>query len=411
MNIIEELKQRESFFQASSENLESYLNEGSRTIYLGIDPTADSMHVGNFATAIVAKRFLQAGHKLIILIGGATGMIGDPSGKSDERNLLDNATLAKNVAALTAQCESFFGSQFKKGTDWWLVNNYDWTHTIDVITFLRDIGKNFSVNVMLKKDSVANRLDGENFFSYTEFSYSVLQAYDFLHLFENNDCTIQMGASDQWGNMLAGTELIHKKLGKEAFVLTAPLVVDSKTGKKFGKSENGAIWLDKNKTNSYELYQFFLSTPDADALHLLKRFTFLSLDEIVSIENEFKQNPSERLAQKILAFEVVKDLHGETESTTAKELSEKLFSDNVANLSSNEFEMLATVLPKTNQTDIIEALIETNLATSKREAREFIENGAVSIAGFKITDTAHIIVNLPALIKKGKKDYSIIVAN
>src|SRR3989344_2482383 len=250
MNIIEELQARESFFQASTtiENLEAYLNSGQRTVYLGLDPTADSLHIGHLATMVVIKRFLNAGHRAIIVIGGATGMIGDPSGKNEERNLLDHATLQKNVAGLTAQCESFF--------------------------------------------------------SYTEFSYSLLQAYDFLHLFENNGCTIQIGASGQWGNMVAGVELIHKKLGAEAFVITAPLVVDSKTGKKFGKSEKGAIWLDQNKTNSYEVYQFLLNTPDADAVHFLKRFTFLSLDEIANIENEFNNNPGLRLAQKTLAFEV-----------------------------------------------------------------------------------------------------------
>lgn len=408
MNIIEELKQRESFFQASSENLAEYLQD-PRVLYLGLEPTATSMHIGNLATMIVAKRFLRAGHKLIILLGGATGMIGDPSGKSEERNLLDQETLTKNIAGITAQCEDFFGNGFKKGDAWELVNNYDWISKIDLITFLRDTGKYFSINTMLKRDSVANRLGEESFFSYTEFSYSLLQAYDFLYLFENYGCTMQIGASDQWGNMLAGTELIHKKLGADAYVLTAPLVVDSKTGKKFGKSEKGALWLDQNKTNSYELYQFFLNTSDDDVIHFIKRFTFLSLDEIASIENEFKQNPGERLAQKTLAYEVVKNVHGQTQADIAKDLSQKLFAGDVANLNTGEFEMLASVLPKTSQTDIVEALIETNLSTSKREAREFIENGAVSVLGEKVTDIAYQILQTPALIKKGKKDYAIIM--
>ncbi|OGI71720.1 tyrosine--tRNA ligase [Candidatus Nomurabacteria bacterium RIFCSPHIGHO2_02_FULL_38_15] len=408
MNIIEELQARESFFQASTtiENLEAYLNSGQRTVYLGLDPTADSLHIGHLATMVVIKRFLNAGHRAIIVIGGATGMIGDPSGKNEERNLLDHATLQKNVAGLTAQCESFFG----KDDDWQMVNNYDWTHKLDVITFLRDIGKNFSVNVMLKKDSVASRLNTEDsFFSYTEFSYSLLQAYDFLHLFENNGCTIQIGASDQWGNMVAGVELIHKKLGAEAFVITAPLVVDSKTGKKFGKSEKGAIWLDQNKTNSYEVYQFLLNTPDADAVHFLKRFTFLSLDEIANIENEFNNNPGLRLAQKTLAFEVVKNLHGTGQANIAVELSDKLFANDVSNLTDNEFEMLASVLPQTSETNIIEALVATNLASSKREAKEFIENGAVSVSGVVVTDPTYTIPQTPTIIKKGKKDYGIVI--
>jgi tyrosyl-tRNA synthetase len=410
MNIIEELKQRESFFQSSSVDLETYLEAGKRTFYLGIDPTADSLHIGNFATLNIALHLMNRGHKFILVVGGATGMIGDPSGKSEERNLLDEEILAKNVAGIKTWCENFFGDNFKKGENWEIVNNYDWTSKLDLISFLRDTGKHFSINTMLKRDSVANRLGEESFFSYTEFSYSLLQAYDFLYLFENHGCTLQIGASDQWGNMLAGTELIHKKLGADAYVLTAPLVVDSKTGKKFGKSEKGAIWLDKNKTNSYELYQFFLNTADEDVVHFLKRFTFLTLEQINNIESEFKNNPSERLAQKTLAYEVVKDVHGKNQADIAKNLSEKLFAGDVANLNKDEFEMLASVLPKTNQTDIIEALIETNLAGSKREAREFIENGAVSIAGVKVTDTAYVIPETPALIKKGKKDYAIITS-
>ena len=403
MNIIEELKQRESFFQASSSELQAYLESGSRTFYLGIDPTADSLHIGHFATLNVALHLMRAGHKFILVVGGATGMIGDPSGKSEERNLLDEATLAKNVAGIKTWCEKFFGDN----KNWQIVNNYDWTSKLDLITFLRDTGKHFSINTMLKRDSVANRLGEESFFSYTEFSYSLLQAYDFLYLFENYGCTLQIGASDQWGNMLAGTELIHKKLGADAYVLTAPLVVDSKTGKKFGKSEKGTIWLDKNKTNSYELYQFFLNISDEDIENLTWRLVSLPIDEMIEKMKYVKQNPIE--GKKILGEAVVTALHGEASANMARDLSEKLFAGDVANLSSDEFEMLSSVLPKTNQTDIIEALIETNLATSKREAREFIENGAVSVAGSKVTDIAYQIPQAPALIKKGKKDYAVII--
>lgn len=406
MNIIEELKQRESFFQASSENLAEYLESGKRTFYLGIDPTADSLHIGHFATLNVALHLMKRGHKFVLVVGGATGMIGDPSGKSDERNLLDSETLSKNVAGLTKQCENFFGSSFKMGTDWEIVNNYDWISKLDLISFLRDTGKFFSINTMLKRDSVANRLGEESFFSYTEFSYSLLQAYDFLYLFENYGCTIQIGASDQWGNMLAGTELIHKKLGADAYVLTAPLVVDSKTGKKFGKSEKGTMWIDRNKTNSYELYQFFLNIPDEDIKTLTRRLIVRDIDEV----NRMLEIIDPIEAKKALAYGVVLGVHGEDFANMARDLSEKLFAGDVANLSGNEFEMLASVLPKTNQTDIVEALIETNLATSKREAREFVENGAVSIAGEKITDIAYTITKTPVLIKKGKKDYALIIA-
>lgn len=401
MNIIEELKQRESFFQASSSDLEAYLQSGSRTFYLGIDPTADSLHIGHFATLNVAMHLMNAGHKFILVVGGATGMIGDPSGKSEERNLLDEATLAKNVAGIKNWCENFFDDN----NNWQIVNNYDWTSKLDLISFLRDTGKHFSINTMLKRDSVANRLGEESFFSYTEFSYSLLQAYDFLYLFENYGCTMQIGASDQWGNMLAGTELIHKKLGADAYVLTAPLVVDSKTGKKFGKSEKGTIWLDKNKTNSYELYQFFLNIPDEDIKTLTRRLIVRSIDEV----NQMLEIIDPIEAKKTLAYAIVFGVHGENDANMARDLSEKLFAGDVANLNADEFEMLSSVLPKTNQTDIIEALIETNLATSKREAREFIENGAVSVAGVKVTDTAYQIPQTPVLIKKGKKDYAVII--
>ncbi|MBP6912549.1 MAG: tyrosine--tRNA ligase [Candidatus Pacebacteria bacterium] len=401
MNIIEELKQRESFFQASSSDLEAYLQSGSRTFYLGIDPTADSLHIGHFATLNVAMHLMNAGHKFILVVGGATGMIGDPSGKSEERNLLDEATLAKNVAGIKNWCENFFGDN----NNWQIVNNYDWTSKLDLISFLRDTGKHFSINTMLKRDSVANRLGEESFFSYTEFSYSLLQAYDFLYLFENYGCTMQIGASDQWGNMLAGTELIHKKLGADAYVLTAPLVVDSKTGKKFGKSEKGTIWLDKNKTNSYELYQFFLNIPDEDIKTLTRRLIVRSIDEV----NQMLEIIDPIEAKKTLAYAIVFGVHGENDANIARDLSEKLFAGDVANLNADEFEMLSSVLPKTNQTDIVEALIETSLASSKREAREFIENGAVSVAGEKITDTSYQIPQTPALIKKGKKDYAIII--
>ncbi len=401
MNIIEELKQRESFFQASSENLAQYLESGPKTFYLGIDPTADSLHIGHFATLNVAIHLMNRGHKFILVVGGATGMIGDPSGKSEERNLLDEATLAKNVAGIKTWCANFFGDN----GNWEIVNNYDWTGKVDLISFLRDTGKHFSINTMLKRDSVANRLGEESFFSYTEFSYSLLQAYDFLYLFENYGCTMQIGASDQWGNMLAGTELIHKKLGADAYVLTAPLVVDSKTGKKFGKSEKGTIWLDKNKTNSYELYQFFLNIPDEDIKTLTRRLIVRSIDEV----NQMLEIIDPIEAKKTLAYAIVFGVHGQNDANMARDLSEKLFASDVANLNSNEFEILSSVLPKTNQTDIIEALIETNLATSKREAREFIENGAVSVAGEKVTDTAYQIPQTPVLIKKGKKDYAIII--
>lgn len=405
MTLIEELKLRDSFYQASSEELEKYLEEAPRTFYLGVDPTADSLHVGNWATLNVALNMMNRGHKLILLVGGATGMIGDPSGKNEERNLLDSETLNKNVASLTAWCEAFFG----KNDNWQVVNNYDWFKDISYLDFLRDIGKNFSINTMLKKDSVANRLGNESFFSYTEFSYSLLQAYDFLYLFEKYNCTIQIGASDQWGNMVAGTELIHKKLGKEAYVLTAPLVVNSKTGKKFGKSEAGAIWLDKNKTNSYELYQFFLNTPDEDVINLIKRFIVLPIEQVQNMIDAVINAEDKTMAQKALAYAVVSGLHGEEDANSAQNLSEKLFAGDVSSITSDEYEMLSSVLPKTTQTDLVEALIESGLASSKREAREFIEGGAVTVSGEKVTDTEYQISQKPTLVKKGKRDYAIVI--
>jgi tyrosyl-tRNA synthetase len=405
MTFIEELKARESFYQASSNELEKYLEEAPRTFYLGVDPTADSLQVGNWATLNIALHLMNRGHKLILVVGGATGMIGDPSGKNEERNLLDNETLQKNVAGITKWCEAFFG----KNQNWQVVNNYDWFKNISYLDFLRDVGKNFSINTMLKKDSVANRLGNESFFSYTEFSYSLLQAYDFLYLFEKYNCTIQIGASDQWGNMTAGVELIHKKLGKEVYVLTGPLVTNSKTGKKLGKSEAGTIWLDKNKTNSYELYQFFLNTPDEDIVTYIKRFIALPIEQVDEMVQKVINSEDKTIAQKSLAYAVVAGLHGEEDAVKVQTLSEKLFSNEVSDLSVDEYEMLASVLPKTSETNIIDALITTNLASSKREAKEFIEGGAVMVGGERITDTEYQITQKPALIKKGKKDYGIVM--
>src|SRR5574343_159893 len=405
MTLIEELKLRDSFYHASSEELEQYLEQAPRTFYLGVDPTADSLQVGNWATLNIALHLMNRGHKMILVIGGATGMIGDPSGKSEERNLLDIETLQKNVASITRWCEEFFG----KNNNWQVVNNYDWISKISYIDFLRDIGKNFSVNTMLKKVSVENRLGNENFFSYTEFSYSLLQAYDFLYLFEKYNCTLQIGASDQWGSMVSGVELIHKKLGKDAYVLTGPLVTDSRTGKKLGKSEAGTIWLDQNKTNSYELYQFFLNTPDTDVANYIKRFIALPIDKLNKMVSEVGANEDKTFAQKALAYAVVAGLHGEESAKEAQKLSEKLFTGDVYSLSNEEYEMLGAVLPKITQTDLIEALVESNLASSKREAREFVEGGAVSVGGEKINDIGYQVTQKPTLIKKGKKDFAIVL--
>jgi len=316
----EVLKERGYVYQHSSD-LQEITDKEKRTVYLGIDPSADSLHVGNLQAMLVLRRFLEHGHKVILLIGGGTGMIGDPSGKSEERNLLDDATIDRNAKAIGAQGTKLFG-----GRNFSLMNNAQWLRQLNYIEFLRDIGKHFSVNAMLARDSVKDRLaNQEQGISYTEFSYMLLQSYDFLHLYTQHGCDVQIGASDQWGNILSGVDLIRRKTGKSAYGLTSPLLINKATGKKFGKSEGGAVWLDPSKTSVFDFYQFWFNTSDADVEEYLLKMTLVPKADIDAVMQEQKQSPAARPAQKKLALEVTSLVHGAKAADKAKEESEALF--------------------------------------------------------------------------------------
>jgi len=392
------------------EGLEVALDEKSISLYCGMDPTGDSMHIGHLLPFLVLKRFQNAGHKPIVLVGGATGSIGDPSGKASERQMQTMETIAHNVACLTAQLEKLFGDSVT------FVNNYDWTHDVSILDFLRDYGKSFNVSQMIAKDIVKSRL--ETGISYTEFTYQILQAMDFNHLYTNYDCRMQIGGSDQWGNIVSGLDLIRKKQGHEAkaFGMTLPLVTKS-DGSKFGKSEGGAIWLDGLKTSPYEMYQFFVNTADADAVKFLKLFTFLTQEEILDIEAKFEAAPHERLAQKTLAYEVVKLIHGEAATLQAMNITEALFSGNIAQLSSDEIALGFKDVPSVTITEdlgLVDLLITAGAATSKRESREFITHNSISINGDKQTDLEFVVEAKDAIdgkftvIRRGKKKYFLV---
>ncbi|MFI3252262.1 MAG: tyrosine--tRNA ligase [bacterium] len=408
LTLIEELKQRELFFDTTDATIEEYLEKNKASLYLGMDPTGDSMHVGHLVTFLVAKRFLDFGHNPILLIGGGTGLIGDPKQQGERKMLTLEETLA-NANALTNQVKSIFG--FKN-----MVNNYDWMHKIDLITFLRDYGKCFNVNYMINKDTVKSRLDSG--ISYTEFSYQILQSLDWHHLYVNNNCTVQIGGQDQWGNITAGIELIRKREGHEAKVYgyTIPLITKS-DGTKFGKTEGGAVWLDRNKTSAYEFYQFWINTADSEVIKRLKQFTFLSLEEIAKIEEEFNKAPHERLAQKTLAKEMTTFIHGEEALNEALNISEALFSGNIKALTAKQIEECFSDLFKVTVSDsinLVDALIELQLASSKRESRQFIESGAVSINGDKEANlelelTKDLAIeNKYIVIRRGKKKYAML---
>ncbi|MCL2560256.1 MAG: tyrosine--tRNA ligase [Turicibacter sp.] len=390
--------------------LEKVLNEKSLSLYCGVDPTGDSMHIGHLLPFLVLKRFQNAGHKPIVLVGGATGTIGDPSGKTAERQMQTLDMVLYNVSCLQNQLSKIFGDTVT------FVNNYDWTHNVSILDFLRDYGKSFNVSQMIAKDIVKSRL--EVGISYTEFTYQILQAMDYNHLFENHDCQLQIGGSDQWGNIVGGLDLIRKKQGHEAnaFGMTLPLITKS-DGTKFGKSESGAIWLDPEKTSPYEMYQFFINTADADAIRFLKLFTFLTKEEILAIQEKFAAAPHERLAQKTLAYEVVKLIHGEAAINQAIRITEALFSGDIAALTSAEIEVGFKDVPSVvvdEDLGLIDLLVTVGAASSKREAREFITNNGISVNGQKQNELAFVVAKKAAMdekftvIRRGKKKYFLV---
>ncbi len=417
MNILEELAWRGIIYQQTDEEgLKELLSKEKITLYCGVDPTADSLHIGHLLPYLTLRRFQIAGHRPIILVGGATGMIGDPSGKREERKLQSIETVKKNADAIKKQLEKIFEFDGENGAI--MVNNYDWTSSMNVITFLRDYGKHIGVNYMLAKDTIASRL--ETGISYTEFSYTLLQAMDFYHLYKNYNCRMQIGGSDQWGNITTGLELIRKMEpeGAKVFGLTIPLVTKA-DGTKFGKTESGAVWLDPEKTTPYEFYQFWINTADADVIKYLKYFTFLSKEEIEELEVSVKEEPHLRKAQKALAEEMTRMIHGEEALEQAIKISEALFSGNVKELTASEIEQGFKDVPSYEYTDggeigIIDLLVKAGIAPSKRQAREDVKNGAIYINGERNTDIDYVMTNADRIegkftvIRRGKKKYFLI---
>ena len=404
MTLYEDLKWRGLIKDVSSPELEKKLNEEKLTFYIGTDPTADSMHIGHFSSFLIATRLAKYGHKPILLIGGATGLIGDPK-PSSERAMITRKQVEENVKGLTKQAKEIFGFE--------VVNNYDWIKEINTIDFLRDYGKYINVNYMLDKDIISRRL--ETGITFCEFAYTILQGLDFLVLNKTKGVTLEVAGSDQWGNITTGIELARKKDNIELFGMTMPLVLDS-NGIKFGKTEGNALWLDENKTSSYELYQYLINSDDSCVIDYLKKLTFLSKEEIEDIAKKHELNPNERLAQKTLAHEVITFLHGEESYIRAKEISEALFSGNIKSLTLNELEKSLKDVPSfeiTEELSLVDFLVNYKIASSKREAREFINAGSITINGDKITDETKIISKDIAIEKKaivvrrGKKKYYI----
>ena len=401
MTLVEELKWRGLIKDISSPELEEKLNKGGLTFYIGTDPTADSLHVGHLSSFLISKRLKEAGHNPILLVGGGTGMIGDPR-PTTERAMISKEQVAKNFEGLKAQVERLFGFE--------VVNNNDWYKDINIIDFLRDYGKYFNINYMLDKDIIRRRL--ETGITYTEFSYMILQALDFKYLHENKGVDLQCAGSDQWGNITAGIDLIRKSTGDEVYGFTMPLVTDSQ-GKKFGKSEGNALWLDKEKTSSYKLYQFFTNVEDSMVINYLKIYTFLSKEEIEELERKNNEHPEYREAHKALAREIITFLHGKEEYERAVNLADHLFNNKFNDLTSKDIEdLFGSEQIKEVETEgtVADLVVNIGSASSKREAREFISNNAISINGEKVTDANApisddmFIENKYVVVKRGKKN-------
>ncbi|MDE9799550.1 tyrosine--tRNA ligase [Staphylococcus delphini] len=410
--LLEELSWRGLVYQQTDEEgIEALLNKEEVKIYCGADPTADSLHIGHLLPYLTLRRFQEAGHRPIVLVGGGTGMIGDPSGKSEERVLQTEAQVDKNVRGIQKQMEQLFDFNVENGPI--LVNNYDWLSQISLIEFLRDYGKHVGVNYMLGKDSIQSRL--ETGISYTEFTYTILQAIDFGHLNRVHDCKIQIGGSDQWGNITSGIELMRRMYGvTDAYGFTIPLVTKA-DGKKFGKSESGTVWLDPEKTSPYEFYQFWINTTDDDVIKFLKYFTFLSKADIEALEKSVAEEPHLRKAQTTLAEEVTRFIHGEDALAEAQRISQALFKGDLKSLSAEEikagFKDVPQVTLSNETTNLVDALVETKISSSKRQAREDITNGAIYINGERQQDLEYTLSSDDryddafTIIRRGKKKY------
>ena len=406
MKLYEELKWRGLIKDEAGEDLEDKINNEKVTFYWGTDPSADSLHIGHYSSLLTAKRLAQKGHHPILLIGGATGMIGDPR-PTAEREIQSKETILENAKKLTKQVKEIFDGNVE------VVNNYDWTKDMNILDFLRDTGKYINVNYMINKDIIKRRL--ETGITFAEFTYTLLQGYDFMHLYETKNCIMQVEGSDQWGNITTGIDLINKKLNKKAYAFTMPLILDA-NGNKFGKSEGNALWLDKEKTSSYEIYQYLINSSDEKVEEYLKVYTFLNKEEIEKLMEKHNQKPEERLAQKTLAKEFITDLRGKEEYEKAIKTTEALFNGKVKDLSKKEIEEVFKEMPSFQTKegiDIISMLTEGKVAQSKREAREFVNAGSITINEEKITDENYIITKDIAIedellvIKRGKKKYFI----
>ena len=402
MTVYEDLVWRGLIQEISSPNLIDKLNKGGMTLYIGTDPTADSMHIGHYSSFLICTRLAKAGHRPLLLVGGATGLIGDPKPNS-ERPLVSKEEIEKNAKGLTKQAKKIFGFE--------VVNNWDWTKDINICDFLRDYGKYFNVNYMLAKDHVKSRMDVG--ITYTEFSYMLLQAMDFYYLFKEENCELQVAGSDQWGNITAGIELIRKKLDKEAYGMVMPLITDSQ-GNKFGKTEGNALWLDENKTSSYEFYQYLINLEDCMIIDYLKKLTFLSKEEIEALEKENNEHPERRAAHKALAHEIITHIHSEESYNEAVKISEALFSGNIKDFTAKEVEMAfggLTPFEVSEDLNVVDLLVNGGVCSSKREAREFVNNGSITINGEKVTDLEFVmskdkcIENKYIVIRRGKKKY------
>jgi tyrosyl-tRNA synthetase len=422
MKLIEELRWR-GMIQDIMPGTEEQLSKEITAAYIGFDPTADSLHIGSLVPILLLVHLQKAGHKPIALVGGATGMIGDPSGKSEERNLLSEEELKKNVNGVKAQLEKFldFNPSLPNAAE--MVNNYDWFKPISFIDFLRDAGKYITVNYMMAKDSVKKRIEGDAGISYTEFAYQMMQGYDFYWLSKNKNCKLQMGGSDQWGNIVTGTELIRKKTGGQAFAFTCPLITKA-DGSKFGKTESGNVWLEANKTSPYQFYQFWLNASDEDAEKWIKIFTFLNQQEIISILELHKKDAGKRLLQKKLAEEITKFVHGDAALAEAIETTEKLFANQTASAESLGIEDLEGMegVVKINFVrekitagiDVVSFLAETNIFPSKGEARKTVQGGGISINRKKVETTDFkiesnlLLHHQYLLVQKGKKNYYLV---
>lgn len=417
MELIKDLEWRGIIYQQTDETgLKDLLEKEKISLYCGVDPTADSMHIGHLLPFLTLRRFQKHGHRPLVLVGGATGLIGDPSGKKEERQLQTLERVLHNADSIKNQLTQIFEFDGDNGAV--MVNNYDWIGKIDMVTFLRDYGKYIGINYMLAKDTVASRL--ETGLSFTEFAYTILQGIDFNHLYDHHSCKLQIGGSDQWGNITTGLEMIRKSHDGDtkAFGMTIPLVTKS-DGTKFGKTEGGAIWLDPEKTSPYEFYQFWINTADTDVVKYLKFFTFLEREEIEALEESVASEPHLRKAQKKLAEEMTRLIHGSEALEQAIRISAALFSGDVKTLSAAEIKLGFKDVPtyereSSDDIGLVELLIEAKISPSKRQAREDIQNGAISINGEKVTDLTYIVTNKDKiedeflLIRRGKKKYTLI---